>query len=497
MEEIKKTDAEVVLEGITKSQESLIKELGKEVSQGIANALKENSENESKKENEVLKSQISKLEEKFADNSARLDIILKSQQDSNAGISPVQQKDQEEELISKSTNALIDAVGDVITKKIDRAYIGHFKNADEEVNKSIMNTFNNGRFGKYFINPNIKMPDLELNKGNYGFLSSKVNTINFPYGANITMPLYDQSGLEVYALDEHNKSQESKAFTINSIMASGVEYGTHIVVSKGVITTLANGSNEQKALINRQLSNQTNQLLIQAEKKFSKQIFSGDGSVSGGSLKGVQGIAKFIKDNMNSTDKWRRSKTIASKEYKVTREDLLNLIRAISPVIYQSKNVAMYLPQTLIDQFSHEVAVDGHDTFSETFLKTNDGLYFKTSDQIVPIFGVSGRTTLNQNEADIQDFLQGFEDYESFTSSQKITTLYENTNSALQSGKIFGFIGDLQQAYTFGRGAPRFGSDINGIKKELGHEVGIIGYYQEQFGMVTNHNALAIGYVKA
>lgn len=497
MEEIKKTDAEVVLESITKSQEGLIKELSKEVSQGITNALKENSENESKKENEVLKSQISQLEEKFADNSARLDIILKSQQDFNTGISSVEKKDQEEELVNKSANALIDTVKDIITRKIDEAYIGDFKNTDEEVNKSIMNTFNNGRFGKYFINPKIKMPDLELNKGNYGFLSSKVKTMNFPYGANITQPLYDQSGLEVFALDEHNKSQETKAYTSNAIMATGVKYGAHIVISKGVVNTLKNGSNEQKALINEQLSNQTNQLLIQAEKKFSKEIFSGNASLNGNSLEGVQGIAKFIKDNMNSTNKWRRSKAIASEGYRVTKQDLVNLARKLSKVIYQSGNVAMYLPQTLIDQFGAELALDGHDKFSETFLKTNNALYFKHSDEIVPIFGISGRTSLNENDADIQDFLEGFEDYQSFTSEQKITHLYSPTNSVAESGKVFGFIGDLNQAYTFGRGAPRFGSDIDGIKKELGHETAIIGYYQEQFGMVTNHNALAIGYVKA
>lgn len=497
MEQNIKTDAEVVLEGITKSQEALAKQVGKEVSEGIANALKQNEESKLEKENEVLKSHLNKLEEKLADNSAQLEVILKSQQDANAGISSVEKKDQEEELVNKSTTALIDTVKDILIGKMNEAYIGDFKNADEEVNKSMINTFDNGRFGKYFINPKISMPSLELNQGNYGFLSSKVNTQNFPYGAKIKMDLYDQSGLEVFALDEHNKIQETTAYTGNAIMASGIKYGASIPVSKEVVAVLANGSDEEKGRINAQLLNLSNQLLIQAEKKFSKQIFSGDVSVSGNSLQGVQGIAKFVKDNMNSANKWRKSKAIASKGYTVTREDLINLARTISPVIYKSGNVAMYLPQTLIDQFSKEVAVDGHGTFSEIFLKTNNGLYFLTFDTAIPVFGISGRTESNQNAGDIQDFLQGFEDYESFTSTQKITHLYAETNSQAESGKVFALIGDLYQAYTFGRGKPRFGQDLAGFKKETGLDSAMIGYYQEQFGMVTNHNALAIGYVKA
>ena len=57
-------------------------------------------------------------------------------------------------------------------------------------------------------------------------------------------------------------------------------------------------------------------------------------------------------------------------------------------------------------------------------------------------------------------------------------------------------IGDMKQAYTFGRNIAKIGVE-NTFATQVGKSQGFFGMYQAQFGMVADHRAFAIGYIKA
>ncbi|MCE2688140.1 MAG: hypothetical protein LW595_06320 [Rickettsiales bacterium] len=430
-----KSDAEIVLQSIKESQKEIAETVGEKVLEKISQI----EESKISKDTEILKSNFANLKDKLDQAQVQINVLLTEKQENKAGINCSQNK--EEEMIAKSKTALENAVISSFQEKKDIA-INKISD-EEEINKSVLNTFNNARFGSNFKNKNINLGDINYNIGNLGFLSGKVNNIDLPYSVNVNYRLVDNSGFKYYTT------------TIDYIVR---------------------------------------QLIIKNEQEASKRIFSGKGVYANSTLVGTQGIAKFAKDNVNAT--FRTSRLIPSDDYRVSRTDLMKLKNCLSKKILASPDCALYIPTTLFDQFFLETGADGHSTLSDQFEVIKGIYYFKAGGINIPVVAVGGKTSDNQNYDNVQDFLEGFENYESFTSTATVTTLYSGINTNADSGKVFALLGDLKKGYTFGRGVPTIGVQ-NEFASQVGMSKPFFGIYQEQFGMVTDHTAFAIGYIKS
>jgi hypothetical protein len=481
-----KSDAEIVLQSIKESQKEVAETVGEKVLEKISQI----EESKLSKETEILKSNFADLKDKLDLAQVQINVLLTEKQENNAGINCSQNK--EEEIIAKSKTALQNAVISSFQEKKDIA-INKISN-DEEINKSVLNTFNNARFGSNFKNQIINLGNINYNVGNLGFLSSRVNTVDLPYSANVNYNLVDNSGFKFYPLDEFNKPEFSEGISENIITATGKLESAVVAMSPKMSRHLASNSVDAKASVSTTIDYIVSQLIVKNEQEASKRIFSGNGVYANSTLLGVQGIAKFAKDNSSVT--FRTSRLIASENYKVSRNDLMKLKNCLSKQILASPNCALYIPTSLFDQFFLEVGSDGHSTVSDQFEVINGNYYFKAGGINIPVVPVGGKTSINQNYDNVQDFLEGFENYESFTSTATVPTLYEGVGTNADSGKVFALLGDLRRAYTFGRGVPTIGVQ-NEFASQLGMSKPFFGIYQEQFGMVTDHTAFAIGYIKA
>ncbi len=481
-----KSDAEIVLQSIKESQKEIAETVGEKVLEKISQI----EESKISKDTEILKSNFANLKDKLDQAQVQINVLLTEKQENKAGINCSQNK--EEEMIAKSKTALENAVISSFQEKKDIA-INKISD-EEEINKSVLNTFNNARFGSNFKNKNINLGDINYNIGNLGFLSGKVNNVDLPYSVNVNYRLVDNSGFKYYTLDEFSKAEFSEGISENIITATGNVESAIVGMSPKMSRHLASNSVDAKASVSTTIDYIVSQLIVKNEQEASKRIFSGKGVYANSTLVGTQGIAKFAKDNVNAT--FRTSRLIPSDDYRVSRTDLMKLKNCLSKKILASPDCALYIPTTLFDQFFLETGADGHSTLSDQFEVIKGIYYFKAGGINIPVVAVGGKTSDNQNYDNVQDFLEGFENYESFTSTATVTTLYSGINTNADSGKVFALLGDLKKGYTFGRGVPTIGVQ-NEFASQVGMSKPFFGIYQEQFGMVTDHTAFAIGYIKS
>lgn len=468
-------------EKINKSQEAIIKQ----VSDSIVGAIESEKFKEINSENEILKSNFNSLKEQIAELKLNTEVLLKEKQNENSGVSTG------DETINKSQSIIRDAVFSFLAENKRELQFANLAKEDSVINKSVINTFNNARFG-YGLNR--KVTDIgshTLNTGNYNFLLDKVRVIDFEYSQGVKYTINDDTTLDFSSFGEFEQLKEIDGTSFQEIHARGVLSGAYIVLSPGFVRSLVNGSPDLRQKANQEIDKYLNKLNLKFLKHCSRKIFSGNANFSGETLIGVQGIAQYLKENIT-----KGVKVIPSEAYEVTKKDLLTLASTLNKTILSSPNCALYIPFTLLNQLFLKEAADGHSNFKDIFETINGTLYFNANGILVKVVPIMGRTSVNQGFKDINDFLEGFEDYQSFTSTNTITHLYE-TGTIADSGKVFGLIGDLTQGYTFGKGVPYIGREIEGFKIQSGLEKGIMGMYGEQFGMVTNANTFALGYVKA
>jgi hypothetical protein len=489
---VENTDAKIVIDSINGISKDINKDIGEKINKSQEaifdklDIIESEKFKEIKSENEVLKSNMNSLKEQFSELKLNTEVLLKEKQSDDSGFSNT------DEVINKSQSVIRDAVFTFLKDGKQELQLADLAKEDSTINKSVMNTFNNARFGSAFNRKVIDAGSHTLNAGTNNFLLNKVRIIDFEYSDSIKYTINDDTNIDFSKFGEFEKLKEVDGTLMQEIQAMGVLSGAYITLSPGFVRSLVNGSPELRQKANQEIDRYVSILTSKFLKSCSQQIFSGNASSSSGILKGVQGIAQYIKENIQ-----KGVKAIASQGYRVSKQDLLNLASMLSKETLSSPNCALYLPFTVINQFFVNDAVDGHSNFKEIFETINGINYYNANGILVPVVPVMGRTSVNQNAKDLSDFLEGFENYQSFTSEQNITHLYEDTNTNAQSGKVFALLGDLTQGYIFGKGVPYLGRDITGIKIQGGLDKGIIGMYGEQFGMVTNANTFALGYIKS
>jgi len=477
---MEKTVANTVADTIEKSQVKL--------ADTFLEKIKEVNESKVAQDYEILKSDFANLKTQLAESRVDIEILLKQNQASNAGINNF---DDTQEILQKSRSALHDGVISTLQNR-NTISLGSIS-SDDRINKSVLNTFNNARFGSAFKNQIIELNKKEYNVGNLGFLSNRVNVIDYFSGSTLQQQLVDYSGFQSFDMDEFSTIPFTEGISNNVISATGEYKGSLVPMSAEMSRFLAEPSEQNKIAVSNTIDMILNRLIVQNEQDASKRIFSGKGVYANSTLKGVQGIVQFAQENINAT--FRTSRVMPSAGHLITREDLYKLKNCLSEQVLRSPDCALYMPVTLFDQFLREVGSDGHSVISDLFDFANGVYYFKAGAFSIPVVPVGGRTVQNSNFDNIQDFLQGFEGYKSFTSDSQVTHLYKGNNTNEDSGKVFAMIGDMKQGYTFGRNIAKIGVE-NTFATQVGKNQGFFGMYQAQFGMVADHRAFAIGYVK-